>query len=269
MKPANYLIRPENLPRIKELGYFRFVLFYAVIPTTVVFTVWIPAYKWLTTRGSLYSDAFDILDVLELARNVVLIAPLFGVTLGTVMWCAIVGGKPDQIKSPHRTKAKQIWLAVGFLFIGIVAGVSVGTQLGIWLHRTKMSPWEDSQIAQASAWYHFMSVRDLYLHGDFEAARKALLEHIGVLSQINVESLGYAGFASPRTEIARTYVRLSLLEQSEGNDLQAQDYWDEAVSIFEYAGWKEVDRRKVLLVLKVTDGALPDGIDIPQPEENQ
>lgn len=269
MKLTDYLIRPENLPRIKELGYFRFVLFYAVIPATVVFTVWIPAHKWLTTRESLYSDAFDILDVLELARNVALITPLFGVILGTLMWCAIVGGKPELNKTPSRTKARQIWLAAGFLLVGIVAGVSIGTQVGVWLHRTKMSPWEDSQIAQASAWYHYLSVRDLYLHGDHEAARNALLEHIRVLSRINVDSLGHAGFATPRSEIARTYARLSLLEESAGNDLQAQRYWEEAVSVFEDVGWKDVNRRNVLLALKVTDGALPDGIEIPQPQENQ
>lgn len=269
MKLSDYSIRPENLPRIKELGPFRFVLFYAVIPATVVSSVWIPAHKWLTTRGSLFSDTFDILDVLELARNVAMITPLFGVILGTLMWCAIVGGKPELNKMPPRTKAKRIWLAIGFLLIGIAAGVSIGTQVGIWLHRTKMSPWEDSQIAQASAWYHYVSVRDLYLHGDFEPARNALLEHVRVLSQISDRNLEYTGFLVPRSEIARTYARLSLLEQSVGNDLQAQQYWEEAVSVFEDAGWKEVDRRKVLLALKVTDGALPDGIEIPQPEENQ
>lgn len=269
MKLTDYLIRPENLPRIKELGYSRFVLFYAVIPATVVFTVWIPTYKWLTTRGSLYSDSFDILDVLELARNVALITPLFGVILGTLMWCALVGGKPAQNKTPPRPKAKQIWLAVGFLLIGIAAGISIGTQLGVWLHRTKMSPWEDSEIAQAAAWYHYVSVRDLYLHGDFEPARKALLEHVRVLSQIRDQNLEYTGFLVPESEIARTFARLSLLEQSVGNDLQAQEHWAKAVAVFEDAGWKQVDRRKVLLALKVTDGALPDGIEIPQPEENQ
>ena len=185
------------------------------------------------------------------------------------MWCAIVGGKPDLIRTRPRAKIKKTWLAVGLLLIGIAAGISIGTQLGVWLHRTKMSPWEDSQIAQASAWYHYLSVRDLYLHGDHEVARDALLEHIQVLTRINVDSLGYAGFASPRSEIARTYARLSLLEESVGNDSQTRQYWEEAVSVFEDAGWKEVDRRKVLLTLKVTDGSLPDGIDIPQPEENK
>ena len=50
MKLTDYTIRPENLPRIKGLGYVRFVLFYAVIPTTVASSVWIPAHRWLTTK---------------------------------------------------------------------------------------------------------------------------------------------------------------------------------------------------------------------------
>lgn len=269
MQLSDYWIRPENLPRIKELGYFRFVLFYAVIPATMVSTIWIPAHKWLTTRGSLYSDTFDILDVLVVARNVALIAPLFGIALGTLMWCAIVGAKPGQNSPPPRTRSKQIWLAVGFLLIGIVAGVSFGTQVGIWLHRTKMSPWEDSQVAQAAAWYHYVSVRDLYLHGGLAPARKALLEHVRVLSRIRDRNLESTGSLVPESEIARTYARLSLLEQSVGNDLQAREYWAKAVAVFEDAGWKEVDRRKVLLALKVSDGALPDGIEIPHPEKGQ
>ena len=238
MKLTDYSIRPENLPRIKELGYFRFVLFYAVIPATAVFTVWIPAHKWLTTRGSLYSDTFDILDVLELARNVALIAPLFGVILGTLMWCAIVGGKREPNTMPPQTKAIRIWLAVGFLLIGIAAGVSIGTQMGIWLHRTEMSPWEDSEIAQAAAWYHYISVRDLYLHGDFDPARNALLKYIRVLSEIRDRNLEYTGFVAPESEIAHTYARLSLLEQSVGNDLQAQQYWEEAVRMLEMQAGK-------------------------------
>jgi len=244
------------------------MLFYAVIPVTIVFTIWIPAHKWLTTRGTIYSDMFDILDVIRLARNVALIAPLVGIFLGTLMWCAIVGAKPRENQDASQRKPRRAWRSLALVLVGIVVGGSLGTRVGIWIHRNKMSPWESSQIAYAAAWYHYVSVLHSYLHGDCDAGREALLKHIQVLSRIRDQQLAYTGFLEPRAAIADTYFRLSLLEETAGNDNKADEYWDQAVSLLESAGWKDVNRRKILLTLKAIDGELPRGIQIPEQPGN-
>jgi len=261
MKIKDYIITPENLPRIRKLGYIRFTLIYFVIPTTLVMTIWIPAHKWLTTRGSIYSN---ILDVLELARNVVLIAPLFGIFLGTVMWWLVVGINPMSNPERPSKELRPMWQSVGLVLAGLGVGISIGISAGIWIYRNKMSPWEDSQIAYAAARYDLISARDIYFNGDYTVARTALLEHVKVLSQIRDQHLAYTGFLEPRLEIAHTYCRLSLLEESNDNSDKAQGYWDQATSLLKSAGWKEVKRERILCTLKAIDGALPQGIGVPE-----
>ncbi len=268
MRFRDYMITSENLPRIRRLGYTKFALIYGVIPSFLILPIWIPAWRWLSSRGSIYSDVFDILSVLELARDLALLAPLVGIVFGTLMWSAIVGTKPEENGENHPRKLRPMWQVVGLILTGVGIGVSIGVSAGIWIYRDKMSPWEDSQIAYGAAWYEYLSVRDLYLNGNYHAARKALLEYIEVLSQISDRHLEYTGFLEPRLEMAHTYCRLSLLEESEGKADEAKRHWDQGTSLLKSAGWKEVKREKILLTLKAIDLALPEGIDIPESGEN-
>ncbi len=268
MKISDYFIRPENLPRIKGLGFLRFVIFYGVIPTFLILTIWIPAHKWITTRGTIFADVFDILAVLELARNVALLAPVAGFLLGTLMWCAIVGADPMKIQARFSSQPRRKTRAIALVLAGVIGGAGIWVGLGAWIHREMMSPWEDSQIAYASAWYDYISAREFYLNGDYETAHDALHGHIDVLSRIADKNLAYTGFLAPQIEIAYTYTRLSLLEQVNDNPAEAQRYWNQAASLLKSAGWKEIDRRKILRTLKGIDGALPDGISIPEQGED-
>ncbi|MBD3293077.1 MAG: hypothetical protein GF393_09145, partial [Armatimonadia bacterium] len=80
MQIRDYFVRPENLPRIRALGYIRFVLFYGVLPATLFATAVFPAYRWFTTRHSIYSS---ILDYFDFVRHSLLLSPLLGLLLGT------------------------------------------------------------------------------------------------------------------------------------------------------------------------------------------
>lgn len=72
------------------------MLFYSVIPFTVLFVVWLPATKWLVTRGTVFAE---IVDVVVLARNIVLFAPLVGIIVGTSWWCMLLGVRPEDRSS--------------------------------------------------------------------------------------------------------------------------------------------------------------------------
>ena len=126
----------------------------------------------------------------------------------------------------------------GLALTGFIVGAVAG---GYIVFRFSMNINSNSTLAAISYYAEYASVQ--YQNASYSEAKEALLKFVDLMDQSRSNNTFVEESYYFDTGVA--YGRLALVEERKGNNKAAQEYFREAQSRFQSAGWRDFSETKV------------------------
>ena len=139
---------------------------------------------------------------------------------------------------------------------GVLFGVWLGFEGGIWFHRRQLEDAERALYQLGAVQWYSNYAQAVYQAGGYQSGSDALRREINFLREL-LERADEDDRISIEYEIGLAYARLFALAEANGDRQTADEFWRKAAELLEGPHWEDVSKKAMLQRLERIDGQLP------------